>query len=88
MRKIRGNLGEWKFWLDRYLSYMSRVSSIMAVATFFIVSAASWWWLVPVFVLSILFIVYVDKPHIAPKEYEFISKINPWMRELMDEVKK
>jgi hypothetical protein len=78
------NLGKWKFWFDRWMNYVSRVTGLASIATFFIVSGWSWWLLVPMFIGSILFMVFVDIPLIAPKEYEHMAEINPFMQKLME----
>jgi hypothetical protein len=85
--RLSWNWGKWKFYFDRWTGYVARPVQILNIATFIIVSGVSWWWIVAGFVLSALFMI-VDAKFIAPKEYEFISEVNPWMRNLLNEVKK
>ena len=78
------NLGKWKVWFDRWMNYVSKATGLASIGTFFIVSGWSWWLLVPLFVLSVVFMALVDIPHIQPGEYNYMAEQNAFMRKLME----
>jgi hypothetical protein len=77
------NLGKWKFYFDRMATYATRPVAVMNIATFIIVSGVSWWW-VALGVALLAGFMWFDAKYIAPKEFEYMSQINPEWKKLME----
>ena len=81
-------IGKAKFIFERWKNYSSALQFLMVTFMFVTGSGVNWWLMLGGLVLSVVFVIVIDLPFIAPSEYEYSSTINPQWNKLMENTKK
>lgn len=80
------NIGMLKAVFDREMTYAARMNFFMIAYLFFKEVGFSWYYMIAIpFILAW---IYFDIKYIMPKEFDYLSKKNPMMRQLIKNTQK
>lgn len=75
------NIGKYKALIDRQRGYLSFVNFLILVYLFVEKTGFHWWFVL--LLPALLIFAYIDAHYIMPKEFDYLHRKSPVMKELL-----